>query len=151
MIHINESIFPEPIIFPLTMIFRWFFLDRCNRLRLPGCMSDNLITLVFANNKSGSQFPTTCSYFCLVGIAIRGEKGMFQSKWHLDRQLLVLNQSKNGNSLLHYSFWLFFTNPTKPGFKWRYKTAWMFFPEEWGECFTRKLFCTVYLNSSQHF
>ena len=33
-IHINKSIFPESIIWPITMIFRWFFLDRCNRLRL---------------------------------------------------------------------------------------------------------------------
>ena len=30
---LNESIFPQPIICPITMIFRCFFLDRCNHLR----------------------------------------------------------------------------------------------------------------------
>ena len=29
-------IFPEVIIWPITMIFQWFFLDPCNRLRLLG-------------------------------------------------------------------------------------------------------------------
>ena len=30
----NISILPEPIIWPITMNFRWLFLERCNRLRL---------------------------------------------------------------------------------------------------------------------
>ena len=33
-ININESILPEPIIWPKTMNFRWLFLERCNRRRL---------------------------------------------------------------------------------------------------------------------
>ena len=35
-IHINESIFPQPIICLITMIFLMIFLDQCNRLRLVG-------------------------------------------------------------------------------------------------------------------
>ena len=34
-IHINELIFPEPIIWPITMNFWCVFLERFNRLRLP--------------------------------------------------------------------------------------------------------------------
>ena len=34
LMDLNESIFPERIICPITIIFRLFFLDWCNRLRL---------------------------------------------------------------------------------------------------------------------
>ena len=34
LIHINELIWPEPIICPITIIFRWLFLERLHRRRL---------------------------------------------------------------------------------------------------------------------
>ena len=94
---LNESIFPEPIICPITIIFRLFFLDRCNRPRLGLCWA-NLVRI--GCNFELTGWVTVEGHAPYLGVKSIGGDNLYGFKVQVATLHVFSGSTKNANNFL---------------------------------------------------